>query len=402
MNTLIFSAIRTPRGAVTRKGGALAGIKPIELISQLLKALPSHANVNLNDIEDLVLGCVTQTKEQGANLARIAALYSGWPDHVSGITINRFCTSGLDAVAIAAARIMSGECDVIAAGGVESMSRVPMFSDQGDWFTDPQVMQRTRFTPLGVSADLLATIESLTREDLDAYALESQRRAVLAREQGVYRPSIVPVTDAEHQVLLADDEPPRDGLTMDKLAALPPAFVEWGAKGFDAAILKVYSELETIHHLHSAGNSPAPADGAGLILLGNEAYAAKTGLKPKARVISFATAAADPMLMLTAAEQATEKALAKAKLAATDMHCIEVNEAFAATVLRYIRHFKLDPTKVNIHGGAIARGHAMGATGAMLIAQTIDELERNQQRYGLVAIAGGGGVGTAMVIERVI
>ncbi|MCH8501193.1 MAG: acetyl-CoA C-acyltransferase [Aliidiomarina sp.] len=400
MNALIFNAIRTPRGAVRKNGGALAQVKPIELMSQLLQAMPARSGIEPEQVEDLVLGCVTQIKEQGANLARIAALYAGWPDHVPGMVMNRFCTSGLDACAAAAARISAGECILIAAGGVESMSMVPMFSDKGDWFTDPAVMRKTRFTPLGVSADLLATLEGLSREELDQYALESQNRAVKAREKKSFQSSLVPILDADGDVLLSVDEPPRAGLTLDKLASLPPAFQEFGEKGFDQMLVKAFDGVAQINHLHTAGNSPAPADGAALVMIGSDAFAASSGLKPRARILSYATAAADPMLMLTAAESATEKALAKSNLTMAQMDRLEVNEAFAATVIRYIRRFNIDSQKINPNGGAIAFGHAMGATGSMLIAQLLDELDECNGRYGLVSVAGGGGLGTAMVVER--
>lgn len=400
MNALIFNAIRTPRGAVRKDGGALAQVKPIELVSQLLQAMPTRSGFNPNDVEDLVLGCVTQVKEQGANLARIAALYAGWPDHVPGMVVNRFCTSGLDACAAAAARVSAGECNLIAAGGVESMSLVPMFSDKGDWFTDPTVMRRTRFTPLGVSADLLATLEGLSREELDQYALESQNRAVNARDKKSFQSSMVPVVDSQGETLLSVDEPPRAGLTIDKLASLPPAFQAFGEKGFDQMLIKSFDSISQVNHVHSAGNSPAPADGAALVMIGSDAFASSSGLRPRARILSYATAAADPMLMLTAAEAATEKALAKAKITMAQMDRLEVNEAFAATIIRYIRRFNIDNQKINPNGGAIAFGHAMGATGAMLIAQLLDELDDCNGRYGLVSVAGGGGLGTAMVVER--
>lgn len=400
MNPMIFDAVRTPRGAGKADGGALAEVAPLELTAQLLKALPGRSGLDPERIEDVVLGCVTQVADQGANPARIAVLHAGWPDRVAGMTINRFCTSGLDACALAAARVQSGECGLLIGGGVESMSRVPMFSDQGAWYNDPAIMKSTRFTPLGISADLLGTLEGLGREELDALALESQRRAVRARTEGAFSKHLIPVTDSEGRVILDADQPPREGLSMEKLAGLPAVFAELGEKGADRRALSAYPELDRIEHLHSPGNSPAPADGAGLVVIGSEQAGRESGLTPRARILGWATAAADPVLMLTAAEEATRHALAKAGLEAENIERWEVNEAFAATLLRYRRVFAIDPARLNVNGGAIALGHAMGATGAMLIAQLLDALDACQGRYGLVAVAGGGGLGSAMVVER--
>lgn len=402
MTAMIFDACRTPRGAVSKKGGSLATVRPIDLVAGLLQALPDRTALDPASVEDLILGCVTQTKEQGTNLARIAVLHAGWPDHVPGLTLNRFCTSGLDACASGAARVSSGECDLLLAGGVESMSRVPMFADEGDWFSHPPVMQSSRFTPLGVSADLLAALEGYERGELEAFALASQQRAVTGRAQGVFARSLVPVQDAAGEVLLAEDEPPRAGMTADKLAALEPAFGKLAAKGFGAQALKAYPQVSEIPPVHTPGTSPAPADGAGLVLIGSAAAGQRQGLTPRARIVAQASAAADPVLMLTAAEEATRKVLSRADLTPEQLDRVEVNEAFAATALRFRRVFGLTTEQMNVHGGALALGHAMGATGAMLIAQLLDELAACDGRYGLVSIAGGGGVGTAMLIERVL
>lgn len=400
MTVYIYDAVRTPRGAGKKDKGALGSVAPLDLVAQLLHALPQRNDFDAAQVEDLVLGCVTQVGAQGANIARIAALHAGWPDTVPGITVNRFCTSGLDACAIAAARIAAGESELLLAGGVESMSQVAMFSDKGAWYSDPAVMRSTRFTPLGISADLLATLEGFDRETLDRLALESHRRALAARENAVFAESLVPVTGADGSVVLAQDEPPRAGLTLEKLNALPAAFEEMGKQGFDQAVLKAYPQVASVSHVHSPGNSPAPADGASLLLIGNEQCADRHGLAPKARIVASASAAADPVLMLTAAEDATRKVLARSGLSLDDIDRFEVNEAFAATTLRYQRVFELDDTRVNVNGGAIALGHAMGATGGMLIAQVLDELKRSGGRYGLVAVAGGGGLGSAMIVER--
>lgn len=400
MKPIIFDAVRTPRGAGKADGGALAEVAPLELTAQLLKALPERTGLMPERIEDVVLGCVTQIGDQGANPARIAVLHAGWPDRVAGLTINRFCTSGLDACALAAARIQSGECGLLIGGGVESMSRVPMFSDKAAWYTDRGIMKSTRFTPLGISADLLATLEGLKREELDALALESQRRAVGARAEGAFEKHLVPVTGSDGSVVLDADQPPRAGLSMEKLSGLPAVFAELGEKGADRLALAAYPELDRIEHLHSPGNSPAPADGAGLVVIGSEQAGHESGLMPRARILSWATAAADPVLMLTAAEEASRRALTQAGLATEDIERWEVNEAFAATLLRYRRVFAIDSARLNVNGGAIALGHPMGATGAMLIAQVLDALDACQGRYGLVAVAGGGGLGSAMVLEH--
>lgn len=400
MKAMIFDAVRTPRGAGKADGGALAGVAPLELTAQLLKALPERNGLEPERIEDVVLGCVTQVGDQGANPARIAVLHAGWPDRVCGLTINRFCTSGLDACALAAARVQAGECGLLIGGGVESMSRVPMFSDKGAWYNDRDIMKSTRFTPLGISADLLATLEGLKREELDALALESQRRAVRARAEGAFNKHLIPVVDSDGRVVLDADQPPREGLNMEKLASLPAVFAELGEKGADRPALAAYPDLDRIEHLHSPGSSPAPADGAGLVVIGSEQAGSESGLAPKARILGWATAAADPVLMLTAAEDATRHALERAGLEAGDIDRWEVNEAFAATLLRYRRVFEIDPARLNVNGGAIALGHAMGATGTMLIAQLFDALDACRGRYGVVAVAGGGGLGSAMVVER--
>ena len=400
MNVFVYDAVRTPRGAGKKDKGALASVSPLDLVAQLLRALPQRIDFDPERVEDVILGCVTQVGAQGANMARIAALHAGWPDNVPGITVNRFCTSGLDACSLAAARIEAGECELLVAGGVESMSQVPMFSDKGAWYTDPAIMRSTRFTPLGISADLLATLEGFDRDALDRLALESHRRALAALENDVFVDSLVSVTGADQAVVLEKDEPPRAGLTLEKLNALPAAFEEMGQQGFDQAVMQAYPEVSSVSHVHSPGNSPAPADGASLLIIGSEQVARKHRLAPKARIMATASAAADPVLMLTAAEDATRRVLEKSGLRVDDIDRFEVNEAFAATALRYQRVFGLDDSRFNVNGGAIAFGHAMGATGGMLIAQLLDELKRSGGRYGLVAVAGGGGLGSAMIVER--
>ncbi len=399
MDAWIYDTVRTPRGA-GRDKGSLAGVKPLALTAGLYRALQQRLDFDPALVADVVLGCVTQFGDQGTNPARISVLYAGWPDTVAGITVNRFCTSALDACHLAALKVSAGGEQFAIGGGVESMSRVPMFSDEGAWLKDKEVMRRTAFTPLGISADLVASLDGITRDAADAYALRSQQRAAAARESGRFERSLVPVTDADGNVVLDRDETIRADSSAEKLAGLPPAFAELGAKGVDKAVLARYPGLERIDHVHTVGNSPAMADGAALALIGTRAAGEAAGLAPRARVVAAATAAADPVIMLTAGETAARRALEQAGIAADALDVIECNEAFAAPTLRFQREFGLDDERFNVNGGAIAFGHPMGATGAMLLASVIDELERRDGRYGLVAVAGGGGLGTAMVVER--
>ncbi len=348
-----------------------------------------------------MLGVVTPIGDQGMDIAKIAAITAGLPDTVAGLQVNRFCASGLEAVNIAAQKVASGWEDLIFAGGVESMSRVPMGSDGGAWTTDPQTNYATAFIPQGVSADLLATIEHFSRDDVDAYALGSQQRAGAAQAEGRFARSLVPVRDINDQVLLDRDEHVRAETTAQALGELKPAFELIGdAGGFDAVALTKYHMVERIDHVHTAGNSSGIVDGAALLAIGNEQIAAELGLTPRARVLATALSGADSTIMLTGPAPASRKALAKAGLGVDDLDLIEINEAFAAVVLRFVRDLDLDPEKVNVNGGAIAMGHPLGATGAMILGTLIDELERQDKRYGLATLCVGGGMGIATVIER--
>jgi acetyl-CoA C-acetyltransferase len=397
----VYDAVRTPRGR-GRDTGALHGVKPISLVVGLIEALRErNPGLDVARLEDLLLGIVTPIGEQGGDLARAAALLAGLPDHVGGVQLNRFCASGLEAVNSAAARVRSGWEHLLLAGGVESMSRVPMGSDGAAWATDPQTALATSFVPQGVSADLIATIEGFTRDDVDGYAVRSQERAAKAWAGGHFARSVVPVRDGNGLDILTVDEHPRPDTTREALARLTPSFATIGeAAGFDAVALQKFHWLEAIEHVHHAGNSSGIVDGAALVLVGSEQVGRDLGLTPRARIVGAAVSGADPTLMLTGPIPATHKALAAAGLTLDDIDLFEINEAFAAVVLKYVRDLGLDPDRVNVNGGAIALGHPLGATGAMLLGTALDELERRDLRRAVVTLCIGGGMGVATVIER--
>ncbi|MFC8045316.1 acetyl-CoA C-acetyltransferase [Nocardia sp. NPDC057353] len=399
-DVFVYDAFRTPRGR--GRGGALHGVKPITLVTGLLAALRER-NPGLDParVDDLVLGCVSPLRDQGADIARIAAIAAGLPDTVAGMQLNRFCASGLEAVNTAAQKIASGWESLVLAGGVESMSRVPMGSDGGAWANDPETALATGFVPQGIGADLIATLENFTRTDVDAYAAESQRRAAAAWDNGWFAKSVVPVRDRNGVQLLARDEHPRAGTTVETLAALKPAFAAAGRDGFDAVALQKYHWVERIEHVHTGGNSSGIVDGAALVVLGNERVGAELGLTPRARIVAGAVSGSDPTIMLTGPAPATRKALATAGLTVDDIDLFEINEAFSAVALRFLRDLDLPHEKVNVNGGAIALGHPLGATGAMLVGTVLDELERRELRRGLVTLCVGGGMGIATIVERV-
>ncbi|GAB4105404.1 acetyl-CoA C-acetyltransferase [Micromonospora taraxaci] len=397
----VFDAVRTPRGR-GRDTGALHGVKPISLVVGLIDALRErNPGLDVGRLEDLLLGIVTPVGEQGGDLARAAALLAGLPDEVGGVQLNRFCASGLEAVNSAAARIRSGWEHLLLAGGVESMSRVPMGSDGAAWATDPQTALATSFVPQGVSADLIATLEGFTRDDVDGYAVRSQERAAKAWAGGHFARSVVPVRDGNGLDILTVDEHLRPETTREALARLTPSFATIGeAAGFDAVALQKFHWLEAIEHVHHAGNSSGIVDGAALVLIGSEQVGRDLGLTPRARIVGAAVTGADPTLMLTGPIPATHKALAAAGLTVDDIDLFEINEAFAAVVLKYVRDLGLDPDRVNVNGGAIALGHPLGATGAMLLGTALDELERRDLRRAVVTLCIGGGMGVATVLER--
>ncbi|MGB2571229.1 acetyl-CoA C-acetyltransferase [Micromonospora citrea] len=397
----VYDAVRTPRGR-GRDTGALHGVKPITLVVGLIDALRErHPGLDPQRLEDLLLGIVTPIGEQGGDLARAAALLAGLPDHVGGVQLNRFCASGLEAVNLAAARIRSGWEHLLLAGGVESMSRVPMGADGAAWAMDPETALATSFVPQGISADLIATLEGFTRDDVDSYALRSQERAAEAWAGGHFARSVVPVRDANGLDILTVDEHLRPDTTREALAKLSPSFATVGEMGgFDAVALQRFHWLEAIEHVHHAGNSSGIVDGAALVLIGSDTVGRELGLTPRARIVATAVSGADPTLMLTGPIPATRKALDVAGLGVADIDLFEINEAFAAVVLKYVRDLGLDPDTVNVNGGAIAMGHPLGATGAMLLGTALDELERRDLRRAVVTLCIGGGMGVATVIER--
>ncbi|SCK36450.1 acetyl-CoA C-acetyltransferase [Streptomyces sp. WMMB 322] len=397
----IYDAIRTPRGR-GKANGALHGTKPIDLVVGLIHELRRrHPAMDPAAIDDLVLGVVSPIGDQGSDIAKTAAIAAGLPDTVAGVQENRFCASGLEAVNLAAAKVRSGWEDLILAGGVESMSRVPMGSDGGAWHMDPLTSLETGFVPQGIGADLIATIEGFSRRDVDEYAVRSQELATEAWKDGRFDRSVIPVLDRNGMTVLDRDEHIRPGTTADSLAGLKPSFKDIGEMGgFDAVALQKYHWVEEIDHVHHAGNSSGIVDGSALVAVGSEEVGQRYGLRPRARILSAAVSGADPTIMLTGPAPASRKALAKAGLTAADMDLVEMNEAFAAVVLRFARDMELPLEKVNVNGGAIAMGHPLGATGAMLLGTLVDELERRDQRYGLVTLCVGGGMGSATVVER--
>jgi acetyl-CoA C-acetyltransferase len=397
----IYDHVRTPRGR-GKADGALHEVTALNLASQALGAIKSRNELDTSDVDDVVLGVVDPVGEAAADIARTAALVAGYGDGVPGVQINRFCASGLDAVNFAAAQIMAGQQDMAVAGGVESMSRVGIGSAGGAWSIDPSIAVAHYFLPQGVSADLIATKYGFSRDDVDAYAVESQRRAAAAWDDGRFNRSVMPVKDVNGLTILAKDEHMRPGTTMQSLAALKPSFVQMGELGgFDAVAIQAHPDVEYVKHVHHAGNSSGIVDGAAAVLVGNASAGKRSGLKPRAKIKAFANIGSDTALMLTGPVDVTQKLLKKSGMTLSDIDLIEINEAFASVVLRYQQAFDLDPAKVNVNGGAIALGHPLGATGAMILGTVLDELERRGLSTALVTLCIGVGMGTATIIERV-
>ncbi|MBV7523128.1 MULTISPECIES: acetyl-CoA C-acetyltransferase [unclassified Pseudomonas] len=396
---LIFDALRTPRGK-GKADGALHSVKPVNLVAGLLTALQQRTALDTSQVDDVVLGCVTPIGDQGSDIAKTAAQVADWDVSVAGVQINRFCASGLEAVNLGAMKVRSGFEDLVVVGGVESMSRVPMGSDGGAWALDPATNLHSHFTPQGVGADLIATLEGFSRQDVDAYALHSQQKAARARADGSFNKSLVPVQDQNGIILLDHDEFIRADSTLEGLGKLKPSFEMMGQMGFDATALRVYSHVERINHVHTPGNSSGIVDGAALMLIGSEAKGRALGLQPRARIVATAVTSTDPTIMLTGPAPATRKALAKAGLRVEDIDLFEVNEAFASVVLKFIKDMAVDPDKVNVNGGSIAMGHPLGATGCAILGTLLDELETRRLRYGLATLCVGGGMGIATIIER--
>jgi len=400
-SAFIYDAMRTPRGKL--KGGALHGTKPVDLVVGLIHELvPRNPGLLLERIDDIVLGVVSPVGEQGGCIARTAALVAGLPETVAGVQLNRFCASGLEAVNTAAAKVASGSDDLVLAGGVESMSRVSIGADGGAYHQDPTTAYDAYFVPQGIGADLIATIERFSRQDVDTFAVESQRKAEHAWKHGYFARSIVPVKDLNGVTILEHDEHRRPESTVQSLGALPASFVKMGELGgFDAVALQKYHFVEKLEHVHTAANSSGIVDGAALMLLGSEEAGAKLGLRPRARVVSMAVTGSEPTIMLTGPTPATQKALARAGLTVDDIDLFELNEAFASVVLKWMRDLRIPAEKVNVNGGAIAMGHPLGATGCIILGTLLDELERRNLRYGLATLCVGAGMGIATIIERV-
>ena len=400
-DAFIYDHVRTPRGR-GKADGALHEVTALNLATQALAAVRERNKLDPALVDDVVLGCVDPVGEAGGDIARVAALTAGYGDGVPGVQINRFCASGLDAVNFAAAEIMSGQHDMTIGGGVESMSRVGIGAAGGAWPMDPAIALKSYFMPQGISADLIATKYGFSRDDVDAYAVESQKRAATAWNEGRFVRSVVSVKDVNGLTILAKDEHMRPGTTMQSLAQLNPSFVQLGEMGgFDAVAVQAHPELETINHVHHAGNSSGIVDGAAAVLIGSKQAGESAGLKPRMRIRAFANIGSEPAIMLTGPVDVTKKVLAKAKMSLDDIDLVEVNEAFASVVLRYCQAFDLDAAKVNVNGGAIAMGHPLGATGAMILGTVIDELERRDLSTALVTLCIGAGMGTATIIERV-
>ena len=395
----IFDAVRTPRGK-GKKDGSLHQATPVWLLRTLLQGLQQRHNLDTSLVDDVILGCVTPVGEQGADIARTAVLDSGWAESVAGVTLSRFCASGLEAINMAAAKIRAGLGDMVVAGGVESMSRWPMGSDGGAWVMDPRINSGTAFVPQGISADLIATLEGFSRADLDAYAAESHRRAAAAQAEGRFDKSVIPVKDINGMLMLGKDETIRPGTSVESLSKLMPSFEMMGTMGFDATALDKYTTIEKVIHAHHAGNSSGIVDGAALVLLGSKEAGIKAGLKPRARVLMTAECGSEPTIMLTGPTPACKKALNKLGMTPGDIDLWEINEAFATVPMKTAKDLGVSMDRVNVNGGAIAMGHPLGATGAMITGAAIDELHRTGGRYALISLCIGGGMGVALTVER--
>ena len=399
-HAMVFDAVRTPRGK-GKRDGSLHSVKPVDLLGGLLNQLQARHDFDTAEVDDVVMGCVSPVGEQGSVLPKTALLKAGWDVRVSGVQINRFCASGLEAVNLAAQKVASGWEDLVIAGGVESMSRVPMGSDGGAWAQDPATNAATGFTPQGIGADLIATMSGWDREAVDQFALTSQQRAAAAQAQGLFDRSVLPVLDDIGMPVLERDEFIKPRTTLEGLASLKASFAELGKMGFDAVALARYPQVERINHVHTAGNSSGIVDGAAAVIIGSEAKGKALGLTPRGRIVATALSGADPTIMLTGPMPAARKVLAKAGLTIDDIDLFEVNEAFAAVPMRFMHELHVPHEKVNVNGGSIALGHPLGATGAMLVGTLLDELERRKLKRGLITLCVGGSMGIATIIERV-
>lgn len=396
----IYDAVRTPRGK-GKSNGSLHEITSLQLATQALKAIKDRNNLDTSKVDDVILGCVTPIGEQGSDIARIAVLNADYSETTAGVQVDRFCASGLEACNIAAAKVMTGEADMAIGGGVEAMSRVPMGSNGGAWATNPEIAMKSYFAPQGIGADLIATKYGFSRDDVDAYAVESQKRASRAWKEGRFKKSVVPVMDQLGVTILAHDETVRGDTTMQTLAALNPSFEQMGQMAFDDVVRQRYPEIEKVNHVHHAGNSSGIVDGASAVLIGTKEMGEQLGLKPRARIKGFASIGSEPSIMLTGPSLVTQKLLGKLGMTPEDIDLYELNEAFASVVLRMMQHLNIPHEKMNVNGGAIAMGHPLGATGGMILGTMLDELERSGKETGLITLCVGAGMGTATVIERV-
>ena len=396
----IYDAVRTPRGK-GKSSGALHEITALSLGTQVLQAIRDRNNLDTSKVDDVVFGCVSPVGEQGGDIARIAVLNAEYAETTAGVQVDRFCASGLEACNMAASKVMTGEADMAIGGGVESMSRVPMGAAGGAWSTDPQIALKSYFTPQGIGADTIATKYGFSRDDVDAFAVESQRRAAQAWKEGRFKNSVVPVRDQMGGIRLAHDEFIRPDTTMQSLAALDPSFAGMGAMGFDEVIKQRYPELEKINHVHHAGNSSGIVDGASAVLFGSKEMGEAMGLKPRARVRAMASIGSEPGIMLTGPTYVTQKVLKKAGMNVGDIDIYELNEAFASVVMLMMKMLDIPHEKMNVNGGAIAMGHPLGATGGMILGTVLDELERSDKETGLITLCVGAGMGTATIIERI-
>ena len=398
----IYDAVRTPRGKGRKKDGALADAPPLRMAKAVLQALPERGGFDSKEIEDVIFGCVEPVGEQGANVGRMAAMLSGYDESVPGVQLNRFCSSGLEAVNIAAAKVKAGDVDLVVGGGMESMSRISMGAAGGAWSTDPELAWGTSFVPQGIGADLIATKYGYSRQDVDAFAVQSQNRAAAAWEGGYFSKSIVPVKDAVGVTMLDCDEHMRPGTTVEDLARLKPSFEMMGRNfGFDAVAIQKHPEVEQIMHVHHAGNSSGIVDGSAAVLLGSKEAGQRLGLEPRARIVMSATVGSEPCIMLTGPAPASRKALRKAGMQTSDIDLWEINEAFSSVCLLFMDEMGIDRSVTNVNGGAIAFGHPLGATGAMLLGTMLDELERRDLNTALITLCVGAGMGTSTIIERV-
>lgn len=398
-DALIYDYVRTPRGKASAKG-SLSAHTPVELLGHLQQALVERNRLDPGEIDDVVVGCASQTDDQGANIARTAALLAGWGDSVPGVTINRFCASGVDAVGQSAARVRAGDLSLVVAGGVESVSRVPMFADRGPLWRDPETIRRIGSVHMGIAADLNATLLGYSRDQLDAYGLETQQKADAAWRTGAFARSVIPVPASESRPGLDHDELVRPGTTLEGLAALPPAFAEMGAQGQDAIALAAYPVVDEISHLHTVGTSPAMADGAALLLIGDGEAGQRLDLPARGRVLGAASTSVNPVIMLTAGQSAVEQVIARAGLRPADIDVFEFAEAFSALCVKFRHDLDAGPDRMNPNGGTMAMGHAFGATGAILVGSCLEELERRGGRYGVAAVSGAAGLGVAVLVER--